>query len=191
MGRGSRRIQQLNEASDVHLAVTVVRSLSAPSQGLSLGHGSARLSASFVISISVRGFSLLNRSVLREPRPTSEQTPTASQARQRSTNSDPPRLPLTNSPIDSKAYCASRHIRGTVACSRNACPALVHSQGHGFLRPAVRMAYGEQVADMIQPFWALPVVAVARISVRRVMGFTVISFLLGTVLFGVALLILV
>jgi short-chain fatty acids transporter len=53
------------------------------------------------------------------------------------------------------------------------------------------MAYGEQVADMIQPFWALPVVAVARISIRRVIGFTVMSFLLGTVLFGVALLILV
>jgi len=53
------------------------------------------------------------------------------------------------------------------------------------------MAYGAQVADMIQPFWALPVVAVAGISIRRVMGFTVMSFLLGIVLFGVALLILV
>jgi short-chain fatty acids transporter len=56
---------------------------------------------------------------------------------------------------------------------------------------AMGVAYGEQVADMIQPFWALPVVAVAGISIRRVMGFTVMSFLLGTVLFGAALLILV
>ncbi|MBV9874099.1 MAG: short-chain fatty acid transporter [Verrucomicrobia bacterium] len=56
---------------------------------------------------------------------------------------------------------------------------------------AMGVAYGEQVADMIQPFWALPVVAVAGISIRRVMGFTVMSFLLGTALFGAALLILV
>jgi short-chain fatty acids transporter len=56
---------------------------------------------------------------------------------------------------------------------------------------AMGVAYGEQVADMIQPFWALPVVAVAGISIRRVMGFTVMSFLLGTLLFGAALLILV
>lgn len=54
---------------------------------------------------------------------------------------------------------------------------------------AMGVAYGEQVADMIQPFWALPVVAVAGISIRRVMGFTVMSFLLGVALFGAALLI--
>jgi short-chain fatty acids transporter len=56
---------------------------------------------------------------------------------------------------------------------------------------AMGVAYGEQVADMIQPFWALPVVAVAGISIRRVMGFTVMSFLLGVALFGTALLIFV
>ncbi|HET9373857.1 MAG TPA: TIGR00366 family protein [Chthoniobacterales bacterium] len=53
------------------------------------------------------------------------------------------------------------------------------------------VAYGEQVADMIQPFRALPVVAVGGISIRRVMGFTVMSFLLDVVLFGTALLIFV
>ena len=56
---------------------------------------------------------------------------------------------------------------------------------------AMGVAYGEQVADMIQPFWALPVVAVAGISIRRVMEFTVMSFLLGVALFGAALLIFV
>jgi short-chain fatty acids transporter len=54
---------------------------------------------------------------------------------------------------------------------------------------AMGVAYGEQVADMIQPFWALSVVAVAGISIRRVMGFTVMSFVLGVALFGAALLI--
>jgi short-chain fatty acids transporter len=51
------------------------------------------------------------------------------------------------------------------------------------------VAYGEQVADMIQPFWALPVVAVAGIGIHRVTGFTVMSFVLGVALFGAALLI--
>jgi short-chain fatty acids transporter len=56
---------------------------------------------------------------------------------------------------------------------------------------AMAVAMGEQVANMIQPFWALPVLAIAGISLRRVMGFTVMSFLVGVVVFGVALLVLV
>jgi short subunit fatty acids transporter len=55
---------------------------------------------------------------------------------------------------------------------------------------AMGVAYGEQVAGMIQPLWALPVVAVAGISIRQVMGFTVMSFLVGMILFGAALLLL-
>ena len=50
---------------------------------------------------------------------------------------------------------------------------------------------GEQLANMIQPFWALPVLAIAGISLRRVMGFTVMSFFVGTIVFGLALLVLV
>jgi short-chain fatty acids transporter len=56
---------------------------------------------------------------------------------------------------------------------------------------AMAVAMGEQVANMIQPFWALPVLAIAGISLRRVMGFTVMSFLVGVIVFGIALLVLV
>jgi short-chain fatty acids transporter len=56
---------------------------------------------------------------------------------------------------------------------------------------AMAVAMGEQVANMIQPFWALPVLAIAGISLRRVMGFTVMSFFLGAIVFGLALLVLV
>ncbi|BBX61641.1 short-chain fatty acids transporter [Mycobacterium saskatchewanense] len=38
---------------------------------------------------------------------------------------------------------------------------------------------GEAVANMIQPFWLLPVLAIAKLNVRQVMGFTVIAFLIG------------
>jgi short-chain fatty acids transporter len=56
---------------------------------------------------------------------------------------------------------------------------------------AMGVAMGEQVANMIQPFWALPVLAIAGVSLRRVMGFTVMSFFVGVVIFGLALLFLV
>jgi short-chain fatty acids transporter len=59
--------------------------------------------------------------------------------------------------------------------------------------PATTMAVamGEQVSNMMQPFWAAPVVAMAGIGVQRVLGFTVMTFLLGSVVFGVALLVLI
>jgi short-chain fatty acids transporter len=52
------------------------------------------------------------------------------------------------------------------------------------------VAMGEQVTNMMQPFWAAPVVAMAGIGVQRVLGFTFMTFLLGTVVFGVALLLI-
>jgi short-chain fatty acids transporter len=55
---------------------------------------------------------------------------------------------------------------------------------------AMAVAMGEQVTNMIQPFWALPVLAIAGISLRRVMGFTVMSFFVGFIVFGAALLLL-
>src|ERR1700722_18115804 len=55
---------------------------------------------------------------------------------------------------------------------------------------AMAVAMGEQVTNMIQPFWALPVLAIAGISLRRVMGFTVMSFFVGAIVFGLALLML-
>jgi short-chain fatty acids transporter len=56
---------------------------------------------------------------------------------------------------------------------------------------AMSVAYGEGVANMIQPFWALPLLAIAGIGMRRVMGFSVISFFVSLLVFGAALLLLV
>jgi short-chain fatty acids transporter len=44
---------------------------------------------------------------------------------------------------------------------------------------SMAVAVGEGVANMIQPFWLLPVLAIAKLNVRQVMGFTVIAFLVG------------
>jgi short-chain fatty acids transporter len=51
---------------------------------------------------------------------------------------------------------------------------------------SMSVAVGEQVTNMIQPFWALPVLAIAGVKLRDMMGFTVIAFLVGGVIFGAA-----
>jgi short-chain fatty acids transporter len=56
---------------------------------------------------------------------------------------------------------------------------------------AMGVAIGEQVANMIQPFWCLPVIAIAGIGLRRVMAFTVVVFVVAFAIFGIALLELV
>ena len=52
------------------------------------------------------------------------------------------------------------------------------------------VAIGEEVANMIQPFWALPILAIAGIGLRRVMAFTVVIFVIALVVFGAALLLM-
>ncbi len=53
------------------------------------------------------------------------------------------------------------------------------------------VAMGESVANMLQPFWALPILAIAGIPMRRMMGFMVITFAISLVIFGASLLFLV
>ena len=53
---------------------------------------------------------------------------------------------------------------------------------------AMGVAIGEEVANMIQPFWCLPVLAIAGIGLRRVMAFTAMVFFVALVVFGASLL---
>jgi short-chain fatty acids transporter len=46
------------------------------------------------------------------------------------------------------------------------------------------VAVGEGVANMIQPFWLLPLLAIAKLNVRQVMGFTVVAFVIGVAVLG-------
>ena len=54
---------------------------------------------------------------------------------------------------------------------------------------AMATAMGEQTANMIQPFWALPILAIARLGIKDIMGYCVIALVIGLVLFGGSLLI--
>ncbi len=54
---------------------------------------------------------------------------------------------------------------------------------------SMAVAVGEGVANMIQPFWLLPLLAIAKLNVRQVMGFTVVAFLIGVAVLGATTLI--
>jgi len=54
---------------------------------------------------------------------------------------------------------------------------------------AMGTAMGEQTANMIQPFWALPILAIARLGIKDIMGYCVIGLIIGLILFGGSLLI--
>jgi short-chain fatty acids transporter len=54
---------------------------------------------------------------------------------------------------------------------------------------AMATAMGEQTANMIQPFWALPILAIARLGIKDIMGYCVIALIIGLVIFGGALLV--
>jgi len=54
---------------------------------------------------------------------------------------------------------------------------------------AMATAMGEQTANMIQPFWALPILAIAKLGIKDIMGYCVMALLVGLVVFGGALLV--
>jgi short-chain fatty acids transporter len=54
---------------------------------------------------------------------------------------------------------------------------------------AMGTAMGEQVANMVQPFWALPILAIAGLGIRDIMGYCAIAMVIGLVIFGGALLV--
>jgi short-chain fatty acids transporter len=59
--------------------------------------------------------------------------------------------------------------------------------------PATSMAIaaGEMAASLLQPFWAIPVVAIAGVGVQRVLGFTFVAFLFACTIFGLVYLFVV
>jgi short-chain fatty acids transporter len=59
--------------------------------------------------------------------------------------------------------------------------------------PAVAImavAYGDQWTNMIQPFWALPLLAIAGLKMRDILGYTTVTFLASGLVFGATMLII-
>jgi short-chain fatty acids transporter len=54
-------------------------------------------------------------------------------------------------------------------------------------RTAMGVAMAENVSNMLQPFWAVPIVAMAGVRLQRVMGYTAITFVVSLVIYVSAL----
>jgi short-chain fatty acids transporter len=54
-------------------------------------------------------------------------------------------------------------------------------------RSAMGVAMAENVSNMLQPFWAVPIVAMAGVRLQRVMGYTAITFVVSLVIYISAL----
>ena len=51
------------------------------------------------------------------------------------------------------------------------------------------VAYGDQLTNMLQPFWALPLLAITGVRARDIVGYTVIVMVAATVWIAFGLLI--
>jgi short-chain fatty acids transporter len=45
------------------------------------------------------------------------------------------------------------------------------------VRSAMMVAWGDQWTNMIQPFWALPLLGLAGLSARDIMGYTTVTLI--------------
>ena len=46
------------------------------------------------------------------------------------------------------------------------------------------VAYGDQWTNMIQPFWTIPLLAIAGLHMRQIMGYTFVIFIFTGIIFG-------
>ena len=50
------------------------------------------------------------------------------------------------------------------------------------------LAYGDQITNMLQPFWALPLLGITRLKAREILPYTLIPMLIGSAVFIIGLL---
>ena len=49
------------------------------------------------------------------------------------------------------------------------------------------LAYGDELTNMLQPFWALPLLGITKLKAREILPYSSIIFLVGILIYGVAL----
>ena len=54
--------------------------------------------------------------------------------------------------------------------------------------PIMAVAYGDQWTNMIQPFWALPLLAIAGLKMRDILGYTTVTLLASGLVFAATML---
>jgi len=49
------------------------------------------------------------------------------------------------------------------------------------------LAYGDQLTNMLQPFWALPLLGITGLKANEILPYTIVLFLAGVLIFGISL----
>lgn len=57
-------------------------------------------------------------------------------------------------------------------------------------KAVMAFAYGDQITNMLQPFWALPLLAITKLKAREILPYTLILMLVGTVVYVTGLLLI-
>ena len=52
------------------------------------------------------------------------------------------------------------------------------------------LAYGDQITNMLQPFWALPLLGITKLKAKEILPYTLIAMLVGSVIYILGLIIL-
>ena len=62
--------------------------------------------------------------------------------------------------------------------------------GVGLPKAIMALSYGDQITNMLQPFWALPLLGITKLKAREILPYTLLLMLLGTVVYIAGLLLL-
>lgn len=57
-------------------------------------------------------------------------------------------------------------------------------------KAVMAFAYGDQITNMLQPFWALPLLAITKLKAREILPYTLILMLVGIVIYIIGLLLI-
>ena len=61
--------------------------------------------------------------------------------------------------------------------------------GANLPKTIMAMAYGDQLTNMLQPFWALPLLGITKLKAQEILPYSFIFFLVGLILFSSVLII--
>src|SRR5690606_36823370 len=62
--------------------------------------------------------------------------------------------------------------------------------GHPLPKSIMALAYGDQITNMLQPFWALPLLAITQLKAKEILHYTLIVILVGILVYTVGLLLI-
>ncbi|UTW65013.1 short-chain fatty acid transporter [bacterium SCSIO 12643] len=64
-----------------------------------------------------------------------------------------------------------------------------HDIGAPYAKNILAFAYGDQLTNMLQPFWALPLLGITNLKAKQILPYSLFLFIIGLIIFAVGLLI--